>query len=64
MNLQVRESTRKVVYLNVVDPFADSASELPCKREQFVQLQKQSKNFKRKKRNCIQSLSNLKATRI
>jgi len=51
MNLQVRESTRKVVYLNVVDPFAYSASELPCKREQFVQLQKQSKNLKRKKRN-------------
>ena len=50
MNLPVRESTRKVVYLNVVDPFADSASELPCKREQFVQLQKQSKNLKRKKR--------------
>ena len=64
MNLQVRESTRKVVYLNVVDPFAYSASELPCKREQFVQLQKQSKNLKRKKRNCIQSLSNLKATQI
>ena len=27
MNLPVRESTRKVVYLNVVDPFADSNSE-------------------------------------
>ena len=33
---------KKSLYLNVVDPFADSASELPCEREQFVQLQKQS----------------------